>query len=220
MTIQFLKLKNTALLTKCFVTLSGALVLSAAATRVEAATFRVDYKGTLDSISLITDDGENSQETPLELPSQPTSIVGNYTGEDTSGKLLSSRFKFLANNGDVIKDVTFTPGPPTYGANNNYGGPYAEVGEGYMTYLEDLDSPNGVGTQKLRIEGGFSYLTLLPDSSGQIEFLDYEGTLNELTTMFIKDPTSVPEPASVLGMLVLAGGAGISLQRRKSGVRA
>ena len=40
MTTHFSQPKNTTLLTKCLVTLSGALVLSAAATRVEAATFR------------------------------------------------------------------------------------------------------------------------------------------------------------------------------------
>lgn len=208
MTTQFLKLRSTALLTKCFVALSGALVLSAAATRVEAATFRKDYTGSLDSITVINDEGED----PTNLLSQPTSIVGSYTWEDVNDSLLSSNFKFLAENGDVIKDVTFVPGPPTYGPSNNYES-YAEAGEGYGTYLESIDTPAGPSTQKFRLDGGeFEYFDVPANENIAIY---YHGTAGGPITR-IPDSTSVPEPASVLGLLLLAGGAGVSLRRRES----
>lgn len=212
MTAHFSKLKNPTLLTKCLVTLSGALVLSAAATRAEAATFQVDYKGKLDSITLLNSEGEDQ----TNLLSQPTSIVGNYTWEDVNRSLLSSNFKFLADNGDVIKDVTFVPGPPTYGPGNNYES-YAEAGEDYATYLEELSSPAGSSIEKLRIDSNeFIYFQSFNNGN---TYTIYQGGVDATTTL-IEDPTSVPEPAAVLGLLVLAGGAGVSLQRRKSVARA
>lgn len=211
MTTRFSKLRNTALLTKCFATLSGILVLSTAATRVEAATYRVDYEGELDFIHILSD----SDVDQANLLSQPTSIVGNYTWEDVNRSLLSSNFKFLADNGDVIKDVTFVPGPPTYGPGNNYES-YAEAGEDYMTYLEEVSSPAGSSVEKLRVEGEFEYFQSFNNGD---TYTFYHGHAGGTTTL-IEDPTSVPEPASVLGIVVLAGGAGVTLRRRKAVTRA
>lgn len=188
---------------------SIALALSAIATHANAATFTVNYSGALETVDDIVSGFNTDDMVTTTLREDP--IEGTYRFDDTTNQLLSSRFR-IGNSASGFEE-TYIPGELEK-LMPEVGFPIistsADADENSASYSIDIQTGpfDSVSSSFSVSQDAFRYYIFSSGGSrGNGNASDYRGKISQFTiTSDVTPPAaSVPEPATLLGLLTVTG---------------
>lgn len=227
---------------KGFAAVGSTLLISTFASGAEAASLTFNFSGLVDSLSGYS--FARGIDTPVEKPLSDVNsrnnsstitnqdrIVGQYTFDDTNGKLLSSRLRFVAPNSNVSQDpsvsapedIVFEPLPDIIFDPSNGMEPFGRVttasaNDTSANYTVGISNGfSGSETRFVLSNKTFSYI----EAGGAVSDGSYltraTGTIDTFSPVSTNpgnpDPTTVPEPSAVVGLLTVAG-LGLAARKR------
>lgn len=205
-----------------------ALALSAIASNAHAATFIANYSGTLETVDNIVSGFHFDDVVTRTFREDP--IEGTHTFDDTTNQLLSSRFR-IGNSANGV-ERTYLP--------SELDESMPEVGFPIISYSSNADKNSAnyfvdIQTEPFNSHGlslsvnqdAFRYYELIgnPGERSGGNASDYRGKISRFTITssdlpnspippIVTPPTaSVPEPATIFGLLAVAG---LGLARRRT----
>lgn len=210
---------------------SSVLILSTTASAAKAATFTVEFTGTVNSLVKIATPrfGGPVETNETALTTRNTSrlvqladrITGNYIFDDVTREILSSRFRFVSAGSGVSldpseadpSDIVFVP------INNLFVGSSSQADSTSAQYFQRFAGPMTTSEKgnafSLVAAQTFSYQEGGSELGASVNIQTrFFGTIDQLNVVE-PDPTAVPEPTTALGVLLVSG-LGLALSRRQS----
>ena len=203
----------------------GAIV--GAIAPASAATFTVEYEGLLqqrESVS-VPRFGAGPEDIFRNVTtfSDPLPLFGSYTFDDETSQVSSAQFQAFSQDGSVFLSDTFAPVPLLNAIPRTETSSSADFSS--ATYLSRSLTTASAETSQLSVDtSAFSFVTSRQAFSDPSSTQTNSGIISSFTVLAEPDepdmpnpdgdPTSVPEPASVLGLVLVGLLSGAKLRRQ------